>query len=163
LRYGHLCSPLEDFLGSMGSATTLPEGRSRTASVNAPTDLPVGAPYAVCRAHPVARLAYPSSSPLSVTQPEAAGTRGGAGICTSCPSPTPFGLGLGPPDPGTINVAQETLDFRRTGFSPVFTLLMPAFALVRAPRGLTLTLQSHARRSPTNVTRGDAPWLRYDA
>jgi hypothetical protein len=43
----------------------------------------------------------------------------GAGMLTSCPSPTPFGLGLGPTDPGTINVAQETLGLRRTRFSRV--------------------------------------------
>jgi hypothetical protein len=70
---------------------------------------------------------------------------------TSCPSPTPFGLGLGPADPGTINVAQETLDLRRAGFSPAFTLLVPAFALVHAPRGLTLTLPCrHDARLPTS-------------
>ena len=73
-------------------------------------------------------------------------------MCTSCPSSTPFGLNLGPPDPGTINVAQETLDFRRIGFSPIFTLLMPAFALAHTPHRLTLMLQRCTRRSPTNAT-----------
>ncbi len=73
-------------------------------------------------------------------------------MCTSCPSPTPFGLGLGPTDPGTINVAQETLDLRRAGFSPAFTLLVPAFALVHAPHGLTFMLHRSARRSSTNAT-----------
>ena len=82
-------------------------------------------------------------------------------MCTSCPSPTPFGLGLGPTDPGTINVAQETLDLRRAGFSPTFTLLVPAFALVRAPHGLTFMLHcTHDARLPT-PPEGDAPWLRY--
>ena len=42
-------------------------------------------------------------------------------------------LGLGPTNPGTIIVAQETLFFRRTGFSPVLKLLIPAFSLPRAP------------------------------
>src|SRR5256884_8165358 len=74
-------------------------------------------------------------------------------MCASCPSPTPCGLGLGPTDPGTINVAQETLDLRRAGFSPTFTLLVPAFALARAPHGLTFMLHSGARRSPTNAAR----------
>ncbi len=46
-------------------------------------------------------------------------TAGGVGMLTNCPSPTPFGLGLGPTDPGTSNVAQETLDLRRTRFSRV--------------------------------------------
>ena len=44
---------------------------------------------------------------------------GGTGIMTSCPSPTLFSLGLGPANPGTINVAQETLGLRRTCFSHV--------------------------------------------
>src|SRR5260370_14181742 len=61
-------------------------------------------------------------------------------MCASCPSPTPCGLGLGPTDPGTINVAQETLDLRRAGFSPTFTLLLPAFALVQTPHRLTFML-----------------------
>ena len=60
-----------------------------------------------------------------------------AGILTCCPSPTPFGLGLGPPNPGTTSVAQETLGLRRMGFSPIFLLLMPTFSLPCAPRALT--------------------------
>src|SRR6266571_576474 len=67
-------------------------------------------------------------------------------MCTSCPSPTPFGLGLGPTDPGPINVAQETLDLRRAGFSPAFTLLVPEFALVQAPHGLPFVLRRHSTR-----------------
>src|SRR5437016_9140103 len=63
-------------------------------------------------------------------------------MCASRPPPAPCGLGLGPTDPGTINVAQETLDLRRAGFSPTFTLLVPAFALVHAPHGLTFMLHS---------------------
>ena len=38
------------------------------------------------------------------------------------------------------NIAGETLGFRRTGFSPVLSLLMPAFSLVHAPPVLTLQL-----------------------
>ena len=43
-------------------------------------------------------------------------------------------LGLGPTNPGTITVAQETLLFRWTGFSPVLKLLIPAFSLDSAPQ-----------------------------
>ena len=32
----------------------------------------------------------------------------GSGILTGCPSPTPFGLGLGSTNPGRINLPQET-------------------------------------------------------
>ena len=42
----------------------------------------------------------------------------GSGILTGLPSPTPFGLDLGSTNPGWINLPQETLDFRRYGFSP---------------------------------------------
>jgi hypothetical protein len=37
---------------------------------------------------------------------------GSAGILTCCPSATPFGLTLGPTNPGTIRVALETLGLR---------------------------------------------------
>ena len=50
-------------------------------------------------------------------------------------------LGLGPTNPGTIIVAQETLLFRWTGFSPVLLLLIPAFSLPNAPPNLTVRLQ----------------------
>jgi len=63
------------------------------------------------------------------------------GILTRCPSPTLTRLGLGPTNPGTITVAQETLLFRWTGFSPVLKLLIPAFSLDSAPPCLTAQLQ----------------------
>ena len=49
-------------------------------------------------------------------------------------------LGLGPTNPGTITVAQETLLLRPTGFSPVLRLLIPAFSLDNAPPFLTKRL-----------------------
>ena len=42
-------------------------------------------------------------------------------------------LGLGPTNPEMINMAQETLLLRPTGFSPVLWLLIPAFSLPNAP------------------------------
>ena len=36
----------------------------------------------------------------------------GAGILACCPSTTPFGLALGPTNPGMIDIAQETSGFR---------------------------------------------------
>ena len=50
-------------------------------------------------------------------------------------------LGLGPTNPGTITVAQETLLFRGAGFSPALWLLIPAFSLDNAPPDLTIRLQ----------------------
>ena len=51
-------------------------------------------------------------------------------------------LGLGPTNPGTIIVAQETLLFRWAGFSPALWLLIPTFSLDSAPPNLTVRLQS---------------------
>ena len=50
-------------------------------------------------------------------------------------------LGLGPTNPGTITVAQETLLFRWAGFSPALWLLIPAFSLDNAPPNLTVRLR----------------------
>ena len=95
----------------------------------------------------------PLCLPFSVTPSVLAS---GAGMLTSCPSPTPFGLGLGPTDPGTINVAQETLGLRRTRFPRVsrylfrhshFRALQPCSRSTFSARG---TLLYHG------TTQGDA-------
>jgi hypothetical protein len=61
-------------------------------------------------------------------------------------------LGLGPTNPGTITVAQETLLFRWAGFSPALWLLIPAFSLPHAPPDLTIRLQRREERSSTTAT-----------
>ena len=76
---------------------------------------------------------------------------GSAGILTCCPSTTPFGLALGPTNPGAIRVALETLGLWWTGFSPVFLLLMPTFSLRNAPRWLTLPLHCNCECSLTDT------------
>ena len=58
-------------------------------------------------------------------------------------------LGLGPTNPGTITVAQETLLFRRAGFSPALWLLIPTFSLPHAPPNLAIRLQRREERSST--------------
>ena len=92
----------------------------------------------------------PLCLPFSVTPSVLAS---GAGMLTSCPSPTPFGLGLGPTDPGTINVAQETLGLRRTRFPRVsrylfrhshFRALQPCSRSTFSARG-TLLYHGSAR------------------
>jgi hypothetical protein len=60
------------------------------------------------------------------------------GILTRCPSPTLVRLGLGPTNPGTITVAQETLLFRRARFSLALWLLIPTFSLDSAPPNLAV-------------------------
>jgi len=42
------------------------------------------------------------------------------GILTCCPSRTLFSLRLGPTNPWLTDIAMETLDIRRAGFSPAF-------------------------------------------
>ena len=80
---------------------------------------------------------------------------GGAGISTRCPSPTPNGLGLGPPHPTPTSVASETLGFRRAGFSPALSLLVPGFSLPPAPPVLSVGLRSkrNAPLPPDEVLR----------
>ena len=46
-----------------------------------------------------------------------------------------------PTNPELINVAQETLGLRRPGFSPEFSLLMPAGSLLCSPPVLAIRLQ----------------------
>ena len=78
--------------------------------------------------------------------------RTGAGISTSCPSPTPCGLGLGPTNPLRSARAAEALGMRQWGFSPHDTLLIPTFALVTSPHRLPLMLHpSHDAPLPPDL------------
>ena len=70
------------------------------------------------------------------------------GILTCFPSPTPLGLGLGPTNPGRINLPQETSGLRRTGFSPVLSLLVPTFSLLLRPALLAVCLLPTHRTLP---------------
>ena len=76
-------------------------------------------------------------------------THAGTGILTRCPSPTLIRLGLGPTNPGTIIVAQETSLFRWAGFSPALWLLIPAFSLDTAPPALAGPTSMQYQRSST--------------
>ena len=69
-------------------------------------------------------------------------------------------LGLGPTNPGTITVAQETLLLRPTGFSPVLWLLIPAFSLPHAPQNFTILLHCREERSSTTPAKSGHPCLR---
>ena len=54
---------------------------------------------------------------------------------------------------GKTSFTLKTLVFRRGGFSPPFSLLIPAFSLLIPPELLTLLLQRPTERSPTNCLR----------
>ena len=104
---------------------------------------PLSSPTSLAPARPTA------GRPTLPRHPFAQTTLRGTGILTCCPSPTPFGLGLGPTNPTRTDLPSETLDLRRTWFSHSFTLLMPAFSLLLAPRLLPLSPSPPAERSPT--------------
>lgn len=76
---------------------------------------------------------------------------GRAGILTGCPSTAAFAIALGPPNPPSISVAEETLDFRGTRFSRVLRLLMPTFSLVYTPEPLASTPSLRKQCSPTTA------------
>jgi hypothetical protein len=54
-----------------------------------------------------------------------------------CPSVSAFAITLGPTNPWLINIAKETLVFRRAGISPALWLLVPTFVLRNAPVWVT--------------------------
>ncbi len=93
-----------------------PVGPPHHALLIAGADLPTPAYSALGHARPSACKALPKASPLRFREQVPTFERG-AGILTGCPSLTPFGLGLGPPNPGTTSVAQETLGIRCPRFS----------------------------------------------
>ena len=74
---------------------------------------------------------------------------GGARISTRCPSPTPFGLGLGPDLPWEDEPCPGTLGFSMVKILTSLSLLIPAFSLPFRPHLLTMVLQPTAVRSPT--------------
>ena len=76
-------------------------------------------------------------------------TKNSQGILTLCPSTTPFGLALGPTNPGMIAIAQEILDFRCVGISPTLRLLISAFLLLYTPRWLAPFASLRIEHFPT--------------
>ena len=54
-----------------------------------------------------------------------------------CPSAAAFAIALGPTNPWMIDIAKETLIFRRVGLSPTLRLLVPTFLLLDAPAWVT--------------------------
>src|SRR5512147_2281701 len=73
-------------------------------------------------------------------------------MLTRFPSATPFGLALGPTNPERIDLPQETLGFRRTRFSRVFSLLVPAGSLPYPPPVLVGRTSTSMECSSTKQT-----------
>ena len=66
---------------------------------------------------------------------------GGAGISTSCPSPTTSVLGLGPDLPWVDEPSPGNLGLSTAMFLAWLSLLIPAFSLVYCPQVLSILLQ----------------------
>ena len=107
-------------------------------------DLPPTTPYGLRRGNSITPLNLPPGVPPSLKR-----ATGGTGMFTRCPSPTAFALGLGPTHPAPINVAQETLGFRRPGFAPGlrYSCRHSLFPWLQPASQLTF---SAGERSPTN-------------
>ena len=65
----------------------------------------------------------------------------GTGISTCCPSATPFGLALGPDLPRADQLYPGTLRYSATRIPTSFSLLIPAFSLLKNPRLLPVPLR----------------------
>src|SRR3989338_1363697 len=85
---------------------------------------------------------------------------GGCRMLTACPTPTPFGLRLGPPHPRWINLAQEPLGLRRLRFSRSFSLLIPTFSLPPRPAHLAGAPSSYYGTLPYHLLRPRAEQIR---
>ena len=113
LGYGFLTHLLEAFLGSMGSSTSRSYDLAITSQSCTDEGICLFVPPTGLHQH----VQQPAGLPFCVP-PSLKRERGSTGILTSCPSPTPFGLGLGTDSPWEDNLAQEPLGFRRGGFAP---------------------------------------------
>ena len=121
-----------------------------------------------------------ASTGLASDQPRIASARrhlavqtisGGSGISTGCPSPTTFVLGLGPTNPERTSLPQETLGFRRVGFSPTlrYSCRHSHFRTLQPSSRSTFTaernapLPSTARRTVRSIrsfgTRLEPRWI----
>ena len=65
---------------------------------------------------------------------------GSTGLSTCCPSPTPFGLGLGPDLLRADEPSPENLRLSTAEFLAPLSLLMPAFSLLYSPHNLPVLL-----------------------
>ena len=132
LRYGHPVVSLRDFSWKRGINDLPLAGRHGVSGIAAAPFHRTRHPYTFEPVQPP-----PGSSSL-LRPPSVQRLQDGAGILTCLSSPTPFGLGLEPANPGKINLTQETLGLRRGGFSPPLSLLISASALATPPPALAV-------------------------
>ena len=86
-------------------------------------------------------------------------------MLTNCPSPTPFGLGLGPTDPERINLPQETLGIRWMRFSRIFrySFRHSHFHELQQSSRSTFTARGTLPYHPRTPEGAVDPKLRYQA
>jgi hypothetical protein len=112
LRYGRAVASLDAFLGSSASIRPLwGEPRHFHSALG---QRPHG--FAYGDSLPPWRVLPPPDLALCVT-PSLKRRRAGRESLTRCPSPTPSGLGLGPPHPQLISIAAEPSGIRWGRFS----------------------------------------------
>ena len=68
-------------------------------------------------------------------------SHGRAGISTCCPSATSLDLALGPAFPRVDRLYPGNLGYSATRILTLFSLLVPAFSLLKNPRALSFTLR----------------------
>ena len=112
--------------------TEVTDDRSFSWKINLTDRIPEGHLYIATRVQPARRVAsfriflerlscclYPKPiRGLHFQSSHSISDVSSTGILTCCPSSTPHGLDLGPTNPWLTDIAMETLDIRRAGFSP---------------------------------------------
>ena len=134
MRYGYLHPYLAAFLASVDSSAYL----LVFTSPSAPRFL--HRYFTLCPRCALAELFHPLGPTIFLCHCFIYTNFGSTGICTGCPSSTPFDLDLGPdlpradePSPGNLRLSTER-------FLASLSLLMPAFSLVFRPLNLPIQL-----------------------
>ena len=145
MRYGYLHPYLAVFLASVDSSTYL-------LFFTSPSALSFLHRYfTLCPLLALAELFHPLGSTIFLCHCFIYSNFGSTGICTGCPSSTPFDLDLGPdlpwadePSPGNLRLSTER-------FLASLSLLMPAFSLVSRPPYLPIRLLPFIHCSSTDM------------
>ena len=125
---------LEAFPGSLNDSASLLYFHSPSQITIVLPDLPGLTRFLLGHALPTACSGHPPASPLRSIN------YGGTGFITRCPSPTPFGLGLGPDLPWADEPSSGNLRFSAGRILTFLSLLMPTFSLVYGPLFLSILL-----------------------
>ena len=134
MRYGYLHPYLAVFLASVDSSTYL-------LFFTSPSALSVLHRYfTLCPLLALAELFHPLGSTIFLCHCVIYSNFGSTGICTGCPSSTPFDLDLGPDLPWADEPSPGNLRFSAITILTQFSLLIPAFSLLSSPPLLPLRL-----------------------